>query len=72
MRGRERKMTCKIGKWELSDGIDLAAALSNLKVQDNLWDGLPYPVVRLKKYGCNYILIDDWKRLKQCAKKQKI
>ncbi len=36
-------MTCKIRKWNLSDAKDLAAALSNKKVQNNLRDGLPYP-----------------------------
>lgn len=36
-------MKCKIRKWKLSDAKDLAAALSNKKVQDNLRDGLPYP-----------------------------
>lgn len=36
-------MKCKIRKWDLSDAKDLAAALSNKKVQDNLRDGLPYP-----------------------------
>lgn len=36
-------MICKIRKWELSDAADLATALSNRKVQDNLRDGLPYP-----------------------------
>ncbi len=36
-------MTCKIRKWTLSDAPDLAAALSNRKIQDNLRDGLPYP-----------------------------
>ena len=36
-------MKCRIRKWELSDTKDLAAALSNKKVQDNLRDGLPYP-----------------------------
>lgn len=36
-------MLCKIRKWELSDAADLAAALSNKKIQDNLRDGLPYP-----------------------------
>lgn len=33
-------MKCRIRKWELSDAKDLAAALSNKKVQDNLRDGL--------------------------------
>ncbi|MEY8378941.1 GNAT family N-acetyltransferase [Lachnospiraceae bacterium 56-18] len=36
-------MICKIRKWDLADAADLAAALSNRKVQDNLRDGLPYP-----------------------------
>ena len=36
-------MICKIRKWVLEDAADLAAALSNRKVQDNLRDGLPYP-----------------------------
>lgn len=36
-------MTCKIRKWELRDAKDLAVAISNEKVQDNLRDGLPYP-----------------------------
>ena len=33
----------KIRKWRLSDAADLASAVSNKKVQDNLRDGLPYP-----------------------------
>ena len=36
-------MICKIRKWKLSDAEDLAAALSNTKIQNNLRDGLPYP-----------------------------
>ena len=36
-------ISIKIRKWELADAADLAAALSNKKVQDNLRDGLPYP-----------------------------
>ncbi len=36
-------MICKIREWKLSDAANLAAALSNKKVQDNLRDGLPYP-----------------------------
>ena len=36
-------MRCTIRKWELSDAADLAAALSNKKIQDKLRDGLPYP-----------------------------
>ena len=36
-------MIVKIKKWELSDATDLALALSNKKIQNNLRDGLPYP-----------------------------
>lgn len=36
-------MNCIIRKWKLSDAKDLAVALSNKKIQDNLRDGLPYP-----------------------------
>ena len=36
-------MKCTIRKWRLSDAGDLAAALSNPKVLNNLRDGLPYP-----------------------------
>lgn len=36
-------MKCRIRKWELKDAKNLAMALSNKKVQDNLRDGLPYP-----------------------------
>lgn len=36
-------MKVQIRKWELADAADLAAALSNKKVQDNLRDGLPFP-----------------------------
>lgn len=46
-------MECKIRKWELLDAADLAAALSNKKVQDNLRDGLPYPYTA--QDGTNYI-----------------
>lgn len=46
-------MICTIRKWELSDAMDLAAVLSNQKVQDNLWDGLPYPYT--EQDGTDYI-----------------
>lgn len=46
-------MICKIRKWELSDAKELAAALSNKKVQDNLRDGLPYPYT--EQDGTDYI-----------------
>lgn len=36
-------MKCEIRRWELSDAGELAAALSNKRVQDKLRDGLPYP-----------------------------
>lgn len=46
-------MNCKIRKWQLSDAKDLAIALSNRKVQDNLRDGLPYPYT--EQDGADYI-----------------
>ena len=46
-------MICKIRKWKLSAAADLAAALSNKKVQDNLRDGLPFPYT--EKDGVDYI-----------------
>lgn len=46
-------MICKIRKWKLSDAKDLAIAISNRKVQDNLRDGLPYPYT--EQDGKDYI-----------------
>ncbi len=36
-------MDCKIRRWRICDAVDLATALNNKKVQNNLRDGLPYP-----------------------------
>ena len=36
-------MECQIRKWRAQDARDLAAALNNRHIQDNLRDGLPYP-----------------------------
>ena len=36
-------MKVEIRKWRLTDAKDLAVALSNQKILDNLRDGLPYP-----------------------------
>lgn len=46
-------MNCKIRKWKLSDAKDLASAISNKNVQDNLRDGLHYPY--MEKDGIEYI-----------------
>lgn len=46
-------MNCIVRKWRLSDAADLAAVLSNKKIQDNLRDGLPYPYT--KQDGREYI-----------------
>ena len=46
-------MICKIRKWLLSDAEDLAVAISNKKVQDNLRDGIPYPYT--VQDGINFI-----------------
>lgn len=36
-------MECTLRPWRLADAADLAAAINNKKVQDNLRDGLPFP-----------------------------
>ena len=36
-------MVCTIRKWNLNDAKELAEAISNKKIQDNLRDGIPYP-----------------------------
>ena len=46
-------MDIEIRKWKLSDAADLAKAISNLKVQNNLRDGLPYPYT--EKDAAEYI-----------------
>ena len=46
-------MDCTIRKWRLSDAGDLAAAVSNEKVLDNLRDGLPFPYT--EQDGAEYI-----------------
>ena len=46
-------MICKIRKWKRSDAKDLAIALSNKRIQDNIRDGLPYPYT--EQDGADYI-----------------
>lgn len=46
-------MICKIRQWRESDAPDLAAALSNEKILDNLRDGLPFPYT--EKDGLDFI-----------------
>ena len=46
-------MIVKIRKWELSNAKDLALALSNKEIQNNLRDGLPYPYT--EQDGKDYI-----------------
>ena len=46
-------LICKIRKWELSDAKDLAVALSNKKIQDNLRDGLPYSYTEQELHFCH-------------------
>lgn len=36
-------MDCLLREWQLTDAAELAAAIGNRKVQENLRDGLPYP-----------------------------
>lgn len=43
-RSQEGKtMNCSIRQWKIEDAADLAAALSNKAVLNNLRDGIPYP-----------------------------
>lgn len=46
-------MECKIREWRMEDADDLAEALNNKKIQNNLRDGLPYPYT--KKDAAEYI-----------------
>ena len=61
-------MKCRIRKWELSDAKDLATALSNKQVQDNLRDGLPYPYTEqdgkdfISAMPVSYTHLDVYKR----------
>lgn len=36
-------MICKIRRWKMQDADDLALALNNKKIHNNLRDGLPFP-----------------------------
>ena len=36
-------MNCILRKWQFSDAKDLASALNNIKIINNLRDGLPFP-----------------------------
>ncbi|MCH5250205.1 MAG: GNAT family N-acetyltransferase [Lachnospiraceae bacterium] len=36
-------MNCKIREWRIEDSTNLAKMLNNIKIMDNLRDGLPYP-----------------------------
>lgn len=36
-------MDCKLRSWRIEDAADLAGAINNTKVLNNLRDGLPYP-----------------------------
>ena len=36
-------MNCILREWRLSDAADLAAALNNKRILNNLRDGLPFP-----------------------------
>lgn len=47
-------MECVIRKWEPADAPQLARALSNKRILDNLRDGLPYPYT--EKDAADYIL----------------
>lgn len=46
-------MNCALRKWRLSDAKDLATALNNEKILNNLRDGLPFPYT--EKDAADYI-----------------
>lgn len=46
-------MSVTIRPWQISDAADLAAALNNKNIQNNLRDGLPYPYT--KRDAAEYI-----------------
>lgn len=46
-------MECHIRQWKMSDAAELAQALNNKNIQDNLRDGLPYPYT--EKDAINFI-----------------
>lgn len=56
-------MTCQIRPWRLTDAPDLAAALSNRKIQENLRDGPPYPytVQDAREYISGMLCADETK-----------
>lgn len=53
-------MECQIRQWEIKDAKELAEALNNKKIQNNLRDGLPYPYTEndAKDY-INFVLSSD-------------
>ena len=46
-------MNCALRKWGLSDAKELATALNNEKILNNLRDGLPFPYT--EKDAADYI-----------------
>lgn len=54
-------MTIRIRKWKLSDAQELASALSNKRIQDNLRDGLPYPYTEAnaREYISQMLSVDE-------------
>ena len=54
-------MNCILRKWRLSDAKDLAAALNNKKILNNLRDGLPYPYTEqdARDYICTMLSSDE-------------
>ena len=54
-------MNCILRKWRLSDATDLAAALNNEKILNNLRDGLPFPYTEedARDYICAMLSADE-------------
>ena len=54
-------MSCILRKWRLSDATNLAAALNNENVLNNLRDGLPFPYTEqdARDYICTMLSSDE-------------
>lgn len=44
-------MNLTIRKWRIDDKSNLAVNLNNLRVLNNLRDGLPYPYTEMQEYN---------------------
>lgn len=52
-------MKCRIREWKIEDADQLAKALNNKKIQDNLRDGLPFPYTAEDARGFINAMLDS-------------